>query len=85
MPQPHLSPAYCDAYKRINALAACCGRAVPILLAMLQAVRADLTAIGIEPGALVGDWRARRWRWRFRWRCRSLVPAPMGGIRASGM
>ncbi|MCP9901666.1 long-chain fatty aldehyde decarbonylase [Cyanobium sp. Cruz CV13-4-11] len=35
---------------------ACCGRAVPIVLAMLNAVRADLTAIGIDPGELVGEF-----------------------------
>ena len=35
---------------------ACCGRAVPIVLAMLNAVRADLTAIGIDPAELVGEF-----------------------------
>jgi fatty aldehyde decarbonylase len=37
-------------------LAACCGRAVPIVLAILNAVRADLTAIGIDPAELVGEF-----------------------------
>jgi fatty aldehyde decarbonylase len=37
-------------------IAACCGRAVPIVLAMLNAVRADLTAIGIDPAELVGEF-----------------------------
>jgi fatty aldehyde decarbonylase len=37
-------------------IAACCERAVPIVLAMLNAVRADLTAIGIDPAELVGEF-----------------------------
>jgi fatty aldehyde decarbonylase len=37
-------------------IAACCGRAVPIVFAMLQAVRADLTAIGIDPSERVGEF-----------------------------
>lgn len=35
---------------------ACCGRAVPIVLGILNAVRADLTAIGIDPAELVGEF-----------------------------
>lgn len=35
---------------------ACCGRAVPIVLGMLNVVRADLTAIGIDPAELVGEF-----------------------------
>ena len=37
-------------------IAACCERAVPIVLAMLNAVRADLTAIGIDLAELVGEF-----------------------------
>ncbi|AFY28219.1 long-chain fatty aldehyde decarbonylase [Cyanobium gracile] len=37
-------------------IAACCERAVPIVLAVLNAVRADLTAIGIDPAELVGEF-----------------------------
>ncbi len=37
-------------------IAACCERAVPIVLGMLNVVRADLTAIGIDPAELVGEF-----------------------------
>ncbi|WP_286192819.1 MULTISPECIES: long-chain fatty aldehyde decarbonylase [unclassified Synechococcus] len=37
-------------------IAACCERAVPIVMAMLQSVRDDLTAIGIDPPDLVGEF-----------------------------
>ncbi|MBW4529065.1 MAG: long-chain fatty aldehyde decarbonylase [Aphanothece saxicola GSE-SYN-MK-01-06B] len=37
-------------------IAACCERAVPIVLTMLNAVRADLTALGIDPAELVGEF-----------------------------
>lgn len=37
-------------------IAACCERTVPIVLAVLNAVRADLTAIGIDPADVVGEF-----------------------------
>ncbi|MCP9932092.1 long-chain fatty aldehyde decarbonylase [Cyanobium sp. AMD-g] len=37
-------------------IAACCERAVPIVLAMLNAVHDDLTGIGIDPAELVGEF-----------------------------
>lgn len=37
-------------------IAACCERAVPIVMAMLNAVRADLTALSIDPAELVGEF-----------------------------
>lgn len=37
-------------------MAACCERALPTVLAILQAARSDLKAIGIDPVALVGEF-----------------------------
>ena len=37
----------------------CCERAVPVALALLQGVRGDLEAIGIDPADLVGEFVAR--------------------------
>ena len=37
-------------------IAACCERALPIVLAMLHSVRDDLSAIGIDPADLVGEF-----------------------------
>ncbi|KEF42231.1 MAG: aldehyde decarbonylase [Cyanobium sp. CACIAM 14] len=39
-------------------IAACCERALPVALAMLQDVRDDLTVIGIDPLDLVGEFVA---------------------------